>query len=327
MLNNKSILVTGGTGTFGKHFIKNIISNFKPRKLVIYSRDEMKQFLMEEEFPLSKYKFLRYFIGDVRDEKRLKIALRDIDIVIHAAALKIVPTAEYNPIECIRTNVYGAENIVNSCINSSVKKVLALSTDKAVNPVNLYGASKLAADKIFIAANNLTKANETRFSVVRYGNVVGSRGSIVNLFHQLSQSKSNKIPITHRDMTRFFITADDAVKFVLNCLIKMKGGETFIPKLGSFKIQDLAKVIAPKNDIKIIGIRPGEKIHEVLCSYDESRNIKEFKNHYEIFPNLTPKNTDNKKFFEYNSRDNENFYNLQKIKNILNKSKLFNKKF
>ncbi len=327
MLNNQSILVTGGTGTFGKQFIKNIIKNYKPKKLVIFSRDEMKQFNMEDEFPKEKFKFLRYFVGDVRDEKRLKIAIRDIDIVIHAAALKIVPTAEYNPIECIKTNIYGAENIVNCCINSSVKKVLALSTDKAVNPINLYGASKLAADKIFVAANNLTKSNETRFSVVRYGNVVGSRGSIVNLFQDLAKNKSNKIPITNQQMTRFFITADDAVIFVLNSLKKMRGGEIFVPKLGSFKITDLAKVIAPKNKTKIIGIRPGEKIHEVLCSYDESRNIKEHKNHYEIRPNLSTQGLKAEKMFEYNSRDNKDFYNLQKIKKILNKSKLFKEKF
>ena len=325
MFNNKTVLVTGGTGTFGKQFISKVIADYKPKRLVIFSRDEMKQFMMEQDFPVKKYKFLRYSIGDVRDPERLKMALRDIDIVIHAAAIKIVPTAEYNPMECVKTNIYGAENVVNCSIESGVKKVLALSTDKAVNPINLYGASKLAADKIFIAANKLTKKNETSFSVVRYGNVVGSRGSIINLFSDIAKKKNIKVPITHKDMTRFFITADDAVKFVLQSLKKMKGTEIFVPKISSFKITDLANVIVPNRKFQIIGIRPGEKIHESLCSVDESRSIKEFNNHYIIYPARGGYN--NSKTFEYNSKDNKDFLNQSKIKTILNKSKLFDKKF
>lgn len=269
-INGSSILVTGGTGSFGKKFIKLLLERYAPRRLVVFSRDELKQFEMREEIDAPN---LRYFIGDIRDEARLRRALRGIDIVVHAAALKQVPTAEYNPIEVIKTNVMGAENVINAVIDCGVKKVLALSTDKAVNPINLYGATKLCADKLFVAANNLAGAEGTRFSNVRYGNVIGSRGSVIPFFKRMRETGS--IPITDPRMTRFWITLDQGADFVARCLDIMHGGETFVAKLPSMRITDLAEAIAPGCEQKIIGIRPGEKLHEVMVPSEEARHTVE----------------------------------------------------
>ena len=276
-LNNKTILVTGGSGSFGQHFVSSVIKKFKPKKLIIFSRDENKQFIMEKKFSQVKYPFLRYFIGDIRDLKRLEMALNDVEIVIHAAALKHVPIAEYNPFEFIKTNVIGANNLVNACRVNNVKKVIAISTDKATNPINLYGASKLAADKIFIAANNITGKEGTKFSIVKYGNVLGSRGSIIPSFLKIIKEKKKVFPITDPRMSRFFISLDQGVSFVLSNLSIMRGGEIFIPKIPSLKIVDLAKAINPNCDLKIIGMRPGEKVHEILLSKEEAAYTTEKK--------------------------------------------------
>ena len=297
------------------------------RKLIIFSRDEMKQYQMKQKLEkLNLHKKTRFFIGDVRDFDRVKLALRDVDIVIHAAALKIVDTAEYNPIEFVKTNIYGAENIAKASIESNVEKVIALSTDKAVNPVNLYGATKLAADKLFVASNNLTARNsKLQFSIVRYGNVVGSRGSVIPFFKDIYKNGAKYLPITNKNMTRFWITLEESVEFVISSLMIMHGGEIFIPKMPSFRIIDLAKVIAPKLPIKIIGIRPGEKIDEVLCSQDEAHCTYEFKNHYIIMPTITFENhkyyeSSHLKFgkvvnknFEYNSRNNKIFLSIKSL--------------
>src|ERR1700760_3803132 len=257
-LNDKSVMVTGGTGSFGKHFVKTVIERYKPRRLVIFSRDELKQYEMQQLFPMEQHPFMRYFIGDVRDRDRLELAMRDIDYVVHAAALKQVPAAEYNPFECIRTNVMGAENVVSAALARNVRKVVALSTDKAANPVNLYGASKLASDKIFVAANNLSGADGPRFSVVRYGNVFGSRGSVVRFFRKLVADGSDHLPITDPRMTRFWITLTQGVNFVLSSMEMTQGGEIFVPKIPSTTIPQLADLICPKMGQKIVGIRPGE---------------------------------------------------------------------
>src|ERR1700761_2259125 len=257
-LNDKTVLVTGGTGSFGKHFIKTVIANYKPRRLVIFSRDELKQFEMQQEFPHSQYPFIRYFIGDVRDRDRLELAMNGIDFVAHAAAMKQVTTAEYNPFECIRTNVFGAENVVSACLRTGVKRVVALSTDKAANPVNLYGASKLASDKIFVAANNLAGSDGTKFAVVRYGNVFGSRGSVVPFFRKLIADGAESLPITDPRMTRFWITLTQGVNFVLSSMEMMRGGEIYAPKIASTTVTDLATLISPKMQQKVVGIRPGE---------------------------------------------------------------------
>lgn len=283
-LNDRSILITGGTGSFGKALVRKIVATTTPRRLVVFSRDEMKQFEMAQTFPVEKYPFLRYFIGDVRDVDRLEMALRDIDYVVHAAALKQVPTAEYNPFECIHTNVMGAENLVKASLRCGIKQVIALSTDKACNPVNLYGASKLASDKIFVAANHLSGMDGPRFSVVRYGNVVGSRGSIVPLFKQLIANGAEELPITDARMTRFWITLDQGVAFVLSCLGLMHGGEIFVPKIPSMTIANFARALAPDLPQKIIGIRPGEKLHEVMIAEDDSRNTVEMADRYVIEP-------------------------------------------
>jgi UDP-N-acetylglucosamine 4,6-dehydratase/5-epimerase len=283
-LNNKNILITGGTGSFGNQFVKRVIDNYKPNKLIIFSRDELKQYEMAQTFPESKYKFMRYFIGDVRDYSRVEIALRGVDIVIHAAALKHVPIAEYNPYECIHTNVIGAENIVRAALRNGVKQVLALSTDKAVSPINLYGASKLAAEKIFIAANNIRGSDPTIFSVVRYGNVVGSRGSVIPFFRKLLNDGVKSLPITDNEMTRFWITLPQGVDFVLSNLAIMQGGEIFIPKIPSMKIVDLAQAMAPGMQLEIIGIRPGEKVHECMLTTDESLYTVEIEDRYVIIP-------------------------------------------
>ncbi|HEY1615341.1 MAG TPA: UDP-N-acetylglucosamine 4,6-dehydratase (inverting) [Rhizomicrobium sp.] len=270
-LNDKSVLITGGTGSFGKHFVRMAIERYKPRRLVIFSRDELKQFEMQQMFPVERYGFMRYFIGDVRDRDRLDLAMRDVDYVIHAAALKQVPTAEYNPFECIRTNVFGAENVVSAALRRNVRKVIALSTDKAANPVNLYGASKLASDKIFVAANNLAGAEGTRFAVVRYGNVVGSRGSVVPFFHKLADEGADSLPITDARMTRFWITLTQGVNFVLSSMEMARGGEIFVPKIPSTTIVDMASLIAPKLPQSVIGVRPGEKLHETMIPADDAR--------------------------------------------------------
>jgi UDP-N-acetylglucosamine 4,6-dehydratase len=283
-LDGASILITGGTGSFGKAFTRHVLANFKPRRLIIFSRDEMKQWEMSSELSMETHPCLRYFIGDVRDGTRLDMAMRGVDIVIHAAALKQVPTAEYNPFECINTNVIGAENVVQAAIRNNVKRVIALSTDKAANPINLYGASKLASDKIFVAGNNLSGTAETLFAVVRYGNVVGSRGSIVPLFRDLIAKGADSLPITDARMTRFWITLNQGVRFVLSCLAMTRGGEIFVPKIPSMKIVDLARAMAPKLPHKEIGIRPGEKLHEVMVTEDDSRNTVELDDRYVIEP-------------------------------------------
>ena len=279
MFNNKSVLITGGTGSFGHRYVSTLLNNYNLDRLVIYSRDELKQYDMSQKF--DNRDIMRFFIGDVRDIERLTDAMRGIDIVIHAAALKQVPAAEYNPMECIKTNIHGAENIIKAALANNVDKVIALSTDKAANPINLYGATKLASDKLFIAANNIS-GGRTLFSVVRYGNVVGSRGSVVPFFQKLISENSNSIPVTHEDMTRFWITLQEGVDFVVNCISRMQGGEIFVPKIPSVKIMDLAMAMAPEIPVSIIGIRPGEKIHEVMCPMDDSHLNIEFNDHFVI---------------------------------------------
>lgn len=283
-LNGKTLLVTGGTGSFGKKFIKTVLEKYNPEKIIVFSRDELKQYEMSQELPDTKYPMIRYFIGDVRDRDRLIMAMSGVDYVIHAAALKHVTVAEYNPMECIRTNVMGAENIVMAAIASNVKKVVALSTDKAANPINLYGASKLASDKIFVAANNLSGFNGPRFSVVRYGNVVGSRGSVVPFYKKIIREGATSLPITDDRMTRFWITLEQGVSFVLSSLEMMDGGEIFIPRIPSMRMVDLAKAMAPNLAQKIIGIRPGEKLHEVMVPHDDGRNTLLLNDRYIIEP-------------------------------------------
>jgi len=285
-LDNASILITGGTGSFGRGFVNNILKKYNPKKTVIFSRDEVKQNDMAWDLPFKDNPSVRFFIGDVRDRDRLIEAMRDIEYVIHAAALKQIPTAEYNPMECINTNVMGAENVVRAAIGAGVKKVIALSTDKAVSPTNLYGASKLASDKIFVAANNISGKDGTRFSVVRYGNVIGSRGSVIPLFKKLVAENAESLPITDRRMTRFWITLEQSVNFVLSSLSIMAGGEIFVPKIPSMKMVDLAKAIAPDTPHRDIGIRPGEKLHEVMITRDDSHNTAEMEDRYLILPSF-----------------------------------------
>ncbi len=282
MFNNKSILITGGTGSFGKKFIKIILEKYTPRRIIVFSRDELKQFEMQQEF---SNKSLRFFIGDVRDRERLVQAMRGVDFVIHAAALKQVPAAEYNPMECIKTNIYGAENVIQAALENNVGKVIALSTDKAANPINLYGATKLASDKLFVAANNIASGHETAFSVVRYGNVVGSRGSVVPFFKKLIADGADTLPITDAKMTRFWITLNEGVEFVIKNFQRMQGGEIFVPKIPSVLITDLAKSLADLPQ-EIIGIRPGEKLHEVMCPVDDSHLTLEFSEHFVIKPSI-----------------------------------------
>ena len=282
-LDGKSILITGGTGSFGQAFAYTVLSRYKIKRLVIFSRDELKQFEMSQQINGPP---VRYFIGDVRDYYRLNQALRGIDIVIHAAALKHVPAAEYNPMECIKTNIHGAENVIRAAIETGVKQVVALSTDKATSPVNLYGATKLASDKLFVAANNIAGGHETRYSVVRYGNVAGSRGSVVPLFKSLIAENAKELPITHPDMTRFWITIEQGVNFGIESLARMKGGELFVPKIPSLRIADLAEALAPNLSTKIVGIRPGEKLHELMISSDDSISTLEYSNHYVITPSI-----------------------------------------
>jgi len=277
-----SILITGGTGSFGKRFVKRIIDRYKPERLVVYSRDELKQFHMRQEYPVDRYSNLRFFIGDVRDRDRLYRALDGVTHVVHAAALKQVPTAEYNPLEAIKTNVMGSANLIDAAIDRNVKKVMALSTDKAANPVNLYGATKLCADKLFVAANAYSGFHKTRFSVVRYGNVVGSRGSVIPYF--LSQRLTGRLTITDNRMTRFLITLDKGVDFVISSMDVMLGGEIFVPKIPSVRVADLARVIGPDCEHEIIGIRPGEKLHEQMVPADDARMAIELDDHYVIQP-------------------------------------------
>lgn len=329
-LKDKSILVTGGTGSFGKRFVRTLLERYDIRKLIIYSRDELKQHEMQQEFNPQEHPCLRYFIGDVRDRDRLTMAMRDVDIVVHAAALKHVPVAEYNPTECIRTNIYGAENVVEAALQTGVQRVLALSTDKAVNPINLYGASKLASDKIFVAANNLAGSTGTTFSVVRYGNVVGSRGSVVPLFERLVREGAKEIPITDPDMTRFWITLQQGVDFVISSLDNMQGGEIFIPKIPSMKISDLAGAMAPGVPQKNIGIRPGEKLHEVMVTEDDAQNTFELQDRYVIEPSFQfwsrnkPAKEDAKthltpvpKGFRYASDNNPDWIDDKRLKSLL----------
>ena len=283
MFNNKIILITGGTGSFGRKFTQTILEKYNPKKIIIFSRDELKQFEMQQTF---NDNCMRYFIGDVRDLARLEEAMDGVDYVIHAAAMKQVPASEYNPMECIKTNIYGAENVIKASLKNNVRRIIALSTDKAVNPINLYGATKLASDKLFISANNMVGMRETRFSVVRYGNVVGSRGSVVPFFQKLIKNGEASLPITHKDMTRFMISLHSGVEFVLKNFERMQGGEIFVPKIPSMYITELAKAMAPDIPQKIIGIRPGEKLHEVMCPQDESHLTLEFDDHYVIRPSI-----------------------------------------
>ena len=332
MFNNKNILITGGTGYFGKNFVKKLFKNYKPRRLIIFSRDETKQYEMQIDKDFKKYlKFLRFFIGDVRDVDRLRLAMRNVDFVVHAAALKHVPSAEYNPTECIRTNVSGAENVIRSSIDCNVKKVIALSTDKAANPINIYGATKLASDKLFVAANNLSGLDGPKFSVVRYGNVFASRGSVVPFFRELVKNKNEFFPITHEKMTRFVITIDKAIDLVFKSFKFIVGGEIIIPKIPSIKIVDLAKALDKTKKIKIVGIRPGEKLHEILCPADDSRLTIEFKNHYIIVPSTNFENRKKeylknrvneigkfvKSDFIYESGKNPKFLDIKEIKKLL----------
>ena len=287
MFNDKSILITGGTGSFGKRCVRTILGAYRPKKLIIYSRDELKQFDMAQEFPDTLYPCMRYFLGDVRDRDRTVLAMSGVDYVIHAAALKQVPAAEYNPMECIKTNIHGAENVIHAALANEVDKVIALSTDKAANPINLYGATKLVSDKLFVAANNIVGGHRTRFAAVRYGNVVGSRGSVVPFFQKLIRDGADCLPITDERMTRFWITLQQAVDFVLKDFERMRGGEIFVPKLPSVRIVDLARAIAPGLPQKVVGIRPGEKIHEVMCPEDDSHLTLEFDDHFVIRPTIT----------------------------------------
>jgi UDP-N-acetylglucosamine 4,6-dehydratase/5-epimerase len=335
MFDNKTILVTGGTGSFGKRFTSIILKRYpKLKKLIIFSRDELKQFHMSQEIDKKYHHKMRFFLGDVRDKDRLMTSLNGVDYVIHAAALKQVPTAEYNPFEFIKTNVLGAQNLIEACMANKVKKVIALSTDKAAAPLNLYGATKLCSDKLFVSANNITGANKITFSVVRYGNVMMSRGSVIPKF--MDKIKENKIiGITHTEMTRFNITLEEGVNFVIFTLIKSIGGEIFIPKLSSFKIIDLLKCFQKKVKHKITGIRPGEKIHEEMITTSDSHNTIETKKFYIILPaggkspstyikSFSAKKV--KKVFSYNSKDNPNYLSVQQLKKVINNENKFLKK-
>ncbi|WP_419767671.1 UDP-N-acetylglucosamine 4,6-dehydratase (inverting) [Arcobacter sp.] len=329
MFNDKNILITGGTGSFGKKFTKMILEKYKPNKIIIYSRDELKQYEMSQDY---NNKCMRYFIGDVRDASRLKKAMNDVDYVIHAAALKHVPIAEYNPMECIKTNIDGAQNVIDAAIDNRVKKVIALSTDKAANPVNLYGATKLVSDKLFVAANNLVGKRDISFSVVRYGNVLGSRGSVVPYFEKLIKNGAESLPITDEKMTRFMITLEQGVNFVLKNFERMKGGEIFVPKIPSMKIVDLASAMAPNLPHEIVGIRPGEKLHEIMCPSDDSHLTIEFEDHFVIGPtikfhavrdyfenNLGEKGIQVEQGFEYNSTKNSEWLGEKEFLNLIKK--------
>lgn len=325
MFNGKSVLITGGTGSFGRKYARTLLDRYDLKRLVIFSRDELKQFEMQQEL---NGPAMRYFIGDVRDRTRMMEALRGVDYVIHAAAMKQVPAAEYNPMECIRTNINGAENVISAALECGVEKVIALSTDKAANPINLYGATKLASDKLFVAANNIAGGRKTTFSVVRYGNVAGSRGSVVPFFEKLIAEGATSLPITDIEMTRFWITLQEGVDFVLKNFQRMTGGEIFVPKLPSIRVVDLATAMAPNLPQDIIGIRPGEKVHEVMCPADDSHRTLEFADHFVIQPSIVFFNRDQKydvnrlgetgvpvaRGFEYNSGTNPHFLSIDEIK-------------
>ena len=322
-LEGQTVLITGGTGSFGKQMVQALLQKHSPRRVIVYSRDELKQFEMAQTIQDPR---IRFFIGDVRDHARLKRAFQGVDYVIHAAALKQVPAAEYNPMECIKTNIHGAENVIQAALANNVEKVIALSTDKAANPINLYGATKLASDKLFVAANNIAGGHRTRFSVVRYGNVVGSRGSVVPLFRRLIAEGADHLPITDERMTRFWITLQQGVEFVLKNFSRMHGGEIFVPKIPSVKIVDLASAMAPGLPHKVVGIRPGEKLHEVMCPSDDSHLTLEFADHFVIRPSI--RFVDQVDFrrnnsgesgepveqgFEFNSGRNPHFLNVEEI--------------
>jgi UDP-N-acetylglucosamine 4,6-dehydratase/5-epimerase len=326
VLDDKNVLITGGTGSFGNAFISRILADYRPARVIVFSRDELKQYEMMQRIRSPR---MRYFLGDVRDQERLRQALHGVDVVIHAAALKQVPAAEYNPTECIRTNINGAENVIRAALENDVEKVVALSTDKAANPVNLYGATKLASDKLFVAANNMAGRRRTRFSVVRYGNVVGSRGSVVPFFHKLVADRSDHVPITDERMTRFWITLPQGVEFVLNALARMHGGELFIPKIPSMRINDLAEAIAPGIPRRVVGIRPGEKLHEVMCPRDDSHLTLEFEDHFVIRPAIKFYQEANYELnalgergvpvadgFEYNSGENAHFLTVEELRQL-----------
>jgi len=331
MLNNKSILVTGGTGSFGKKFIETILDRYHPKKVAIYSRDELKQFEMQQYWPDDGIIPVRYFIGDVRDLSRLKMAMDDVDIVVHAAALKQVPATEYNPFEAVKTNILGAQNVIDACLDKGVKKVIALSTDKAAAPINLYGATKLTSDKLFITANNYRGTHDIKFSVVRYGNVMGSRGSVIPFF--IDRKETGILPITDKRMTRFNITLQKGVDFVLGCLDKMWGGELFVPKIPSYKILDVAKAIAPECKYDVVGIRPGEKLHEEMITTSDSMNTIEFNNYFAIVPAIRrwdkmmfidqsngKKGKQCEDGFSYNSATNSHFLSIEELKKLISKN-------
>lgn len=325
MLDDQVILITGGTGSFGTAFARRVLRDYKPRKLIIFSRDELKQYEMAQVFPEQRYRAIRYFLGDVRDKERLHRAFDGVDIVIHAAALKQVPACEYNPLEAINTNILGASNVVDAAIDFKVRKVIALSTDKAANPINLYGATKLCSDKLFVAANSLSGPKTTRFSVVRYGNVVGSRGSVIPYFQRLRGE--GRLPVTDKRMTRFWITLDQGVDFVLACLARMQGGEVFIPKIPSMNILDLARAICPDCGIEEAGIRPGEKLHEVLLPEDDSRNAIEFDDYFALYrhnggragddPRLRGEGRWCEEGFRYASDSNDRWLSVEELKAMI----------
>ena len=327
MFTGKTILVTGGTGSFGKQFIQTILNSYQPKRLIVYSRDELKQFEMQQLFNQG---CMRFFLGDVRDGDRLRQAMRGVDYVVHAAALKQVPAAEYNPMECIKTNISGAQNVINAAIENEVEKVIALSTDKAANPINLYGATKLVSDKLFVAANNLAGGHKTRFAVVRYGNVAGSRGSVIPLFKKLIEQGVSELPVTDTNMTRFWITLPQGVDFVIKSFLRMHGGEVFVPKIPSSRIVDLATAMAPELPIKIIGIRPGEKLHEIMCPADDSHLTLEFPDHYVIKPTISftqpidynvnqigEEGKSVERGFEYNSGTNTQILTVQELREMI----------
>jgi UDP-N-acetylglucosamine 4,6-dehydratase len=326
MLNDHSILITGGTGSFGKEFLKTIIERYpRIKRVVIYSRDELKQFELAQQYPTHKYPFMRYFIGDVRDAERLKSACEGIDVIVHAAALKHVPIAEYNPFECIKTNVLGAENVINAALSTNVKNVVALSTDKAAAPINLYGATKLCSDKLFIAANNVKGKRDLKFSVVRYGNVLGSRGSVVPFF--LSKKGEGVLPITHLGMTRFNITLSEGVDMVLYAIANAKGGELYVPKIPSYKITTVAEAVAPGVKTEVVGIRPGEKLHEEMITETDSLNTYDCGRYYVIVPshpswdiNEWVKTFNAKKVeegFRYNSGSNTEWLDVSQLRKLV----------
>ena len=335
-LDDKTMLITGGTGTFRKALVHKLLTEYKPKKIIIYSRDELKQHNMLNELSESfssnvVEKSIRFFIGDVRDQERLTMAASDVDLIIHAAALKQVPAAEYNPMEAIKTNIHGAQNVINASLNNDNLHVVALSTDKAANPINLYGATKLASDKLFVSANNLVGTKNIKFSVVRYGNVFGSRGSVMPFYMDLHKKGINKYPVTDKNMTRFWIKLEEALNFVLDKSMIMKGGEIFVPKIPSVNIVDVVKAVNPEAEIEIVGIRPGEKLHEVMCPQDEYQKIIEFDTFFVIEPSIkfNKPQTDFTEYekikgsrvaegFEYNSKDNKNFLTISEIKEYIN---------